>query len=198
MPIAIVVNKCAAGVPANLRPGLNQACLLGHVGKLAVAVIPIKSVLTVIGDEQIVPAVVVVIAHAAGLSPTGFVFQAGAYRNVCKCSVAIVFEQPAMRLLAFGEAFETPAIDHEEIDPAILIVVIESQAAAGGFKQVLVVFHAAINGYVGQSGLRSHFNKADAERRAFNGRLGPASRRRRRLGIELALLRPDPLMCCCS
>jgi hypothetical protein len=76
--VAVVVDEGAAGVPANLRAGLDQAGLLGDVGEGAVAVVAIERVLAVVGDEEIVVAVVVVVADAAGLAPAGLVLQARA------------------------------------------------------------------------------------------------------------------------
>jgi hypothetical protein len=54
MAVAIVVDKSAAGVPADLRPGLNQSAPARHVGKGAVAVVAVERVLAVVGDKQIV------------------------------------------------------------------------------------------------------------------------------------------------
>ena len=60
--VPVVVEKCAAGVPARVR--LKKACLLGHVGEGAVAVVAEEGVLAVVADEEIVPAIVVVVAYA--------------------------------------------------------------------------------------------------------------------------------------
>ena len=73
--VAIVIDKSAAGVPASFRAGLNQSRLFGYIGERAVAVIAIERVLAVVSDEEIVVAVVVVIADAAGLAPTGAVLR---------------------------------------------------------------------------------------------------------------------------
>ena len=120
-------------------PGWIRPACCGHIGESAVAVVAIERVLPVVGDEQIVVAVVVVVADAAGLSPAGLVLQAGADRDIGEGAVAIVLEEVAMRLLAGGKSLQPPAVHQEQIEPAIVVVVVEGQAAAGGFKQILVV-----------------------------------------------------------
>jgi hypothetical protein len=138
-PSLVVVDEGAACVPADLWAWLDEAGGLGDVGEGAVAIVAVERVLAVVGDEEIVEAVVVVVADAAGLAPAGFVFEAGADRYIGKGAVAIVFEEMAMRLLALGESFEAPAVDEKEIEPAIVVVVVEGEAAAGGLKQILVL-----------------------------------------------------------
>jgi hypothetical protein len=59
----------------------------------------------------------------------------------------------ADRLLALGKAFETPAVDEKNVDPVVLVVVEESRAAAGGFKQVFVAVLAAEDGLYVEAGL---------------------------------------------
>ena len=46
-------------------------------------------------------------------------------------------------LLALGKAFEPPAVDQENVNPVILVVVEEGCAAAGGFEQVFVAVFTA-------------------------------------------------------
>ena len=67
--VAIVVDKSAAGVPA--FPVARDAGLCADIGERAVAIVVIENVLAEIGDEQVVPAVVVVVADAASLTPAG-------------------------------------------------------------------------------------------------------------------------------
>src|SRR4051812_41650916 len=67
--VAIVVNESAAGVPALAIA--RDSGLLAYIGERPVTVIVIKNVLPEVGDKQIIPPVVVVIAHAASLAPAG-------------------------------------------------------------------------------------------------------------------------------
>ena len=100
MSVAVVVDKSAARIPARFGAGLYQAALFRDIGKCAVAVVSIERILSVVSDEQIVVAVVIVVAHTAGLSPTGAMFEARTLGDVGKRAVAIVLEQMAVRLLA--------------------------------------------------------------------------------------------------
>src|SRR5580700_225058 len=110
MSVAIVVHPGAAGVPARFGPGLQQSRAFRNIGESSVAVVVIQSVLSVVRDEQIVPAVVVVIADTAGLSPTGAHFEARTLGDVGKRAVAIIFEEPTMRFVTLRKSFETPAV----------------------------------------------------------------------------------------
>src|SRR5258708_40249132 len=69
MAIAIVIQKCAAGPPAIFF--IVHAGVLGYVGKSAVAVIVKQNVVAPETAEEIVPAVIVVIADAHAGLPAG-------------------------------------------------------------------------------------------------------------------------------
>src|SRR5271169_422926 len=100
MAVFVVVDPGAAGVPACFGARLEEAGTLGDVGEGAVAVVVIENVLAVVGDEEVVEAVVVVVADAAGLSPAGADVEAGTFGYIGEGAVAIVFEESAMRFLA--------------------------------------------------------------------------------------------------
>src|SRR5580704_800461 len=133
MAVLVVVDPGAAGVPARFWAGLEEARALGDVGEGAIAVVVVENVLAVVGDEEIVVAVVVVVTDAAGLSPTGADVEAGTFGYIGEGAVAIIFEETAMRFLAFRETFQAPAVDEEEVEPAVVVVVVEGEAAASGF-----------------------------------------------------------------
>src|SRR5208282_6898916 len=97
------------------------------------------------GDEQIVASIVVVITHAARLSPAGAVLQAGALGDIGECAVTIVFEQTAMRLLTLGESFQPPSIHKKNVQPAIVVVIVERQPATRRLQQILILAYVAVN-----------------------------------------------------
>ena len=101
LPVAIVVDEGAASVPA--LAFARHASLLADIGERAVAVVVIQNVLAEVGDEQIVPAVVVVVADANALSPAR-VRDSGLRGDVGKCAVAIVAEQMRRRFAARRES----------------------------------------------------------------------------------------------
>ena len=67
LAVAIVIDPGAAG--SVMRAGMQQARFLGHVGERSVAVVVKQNVLAPAGDEDIVEAVVVVIAHGDAARP---------------------------------------------------------------------------------------------------------------------------------
>ncbi len=73
--------------------------------------------------------------------------EAGFGGNVGECTVAIVLEEMIGGPLAGGEAFEASAVDQENVEPAVVVVIVESDPAAGGFEEVFVLVLAAENGF---------------------------------------------------
>ena len=67
LAVAIVIDEGAARAPARLLA--CDAGLLADVGEGAVAVVVVENVLAVVGDEQVVAAIVVVVADADALAP---------------------------------------------------------------------------------------------------------------------------------
>ena len=190
MPVAVVVDESASGVPACLGPRLDQAGMLRDVGKGTVPVVPIKRVLAVVGHKEIIVAIVVVVAYATSLAPASLMFQAGARRHIGKCAIAVVLEKMTAGFLAGRKAFEPPAIDQEEIEPAIRVVVVEGQSAASGFQQILVGFLPAVDGLDRKAGLLHDVGEADAQGRSLQRRFG-ARRWRSRLCVVASFLRAD-------
>ena len=65
--VAIVVHKGAASAPAGSLS--CDAGLLADIGEGAVSVVVVQNILAVVGDEQIVEAIVIVVADADALTP---------------------------------------------------------------------------------------------------------------------------------
>src|ERR1700693_3544407 len=192
MSVTIVVHPGAAGVPTGLGSRLDEASALGDVEEGPVTVVVIEDVLSIVGNEQIVVAIVVIIADATGLPPTSAEFQARAFSDIGERAVAIVFKETTMRLMVFGESFEPPAIYEKDIQPAIVVIVIKSEAAAGGFEKIFIFFHAAVNSFDIKARTFDDIHEADAQRRPFYRRLR-AGRRRSGLGVITALGRTNLL-----
>ena len=66
LAVAIVVNERATAAPRLARSA--DSSLVGHIGEDAVIVV-VEAVLAVIGDVQVFPSIVVVVADANPLSP---------------------------------------------------------------------------------------------------------------------------------
>src|SRR5438128_2660430 len=129
---------------------MEQAGLFSHIGKRTVAVVAIENILAPVGDEQVIVAVIVVIANAHRGHPAG-ALQSRLFRNVRKRAVTIVLVQAVSATL--GWAFETRAAKQEDIDPAVIVVIDERGASTYGLENVLFSIHAAVNYWRHQSGL---------------------------------------------
>ena len=69
LAVAVVVDEGAAGAP--LFAGACHSCLLGYFFEGAVALVVEETILAVAGDVEVVEAVVVIVADAGSLTPTG-------------------------------------------------------------------------------------------------------------------------------
>src|SRR5256884_1821661 len=136
LAVAVVIYESAAGVPA-LAVAAN-AGFVGHIRKRAIAVVVIKNIFAEIADEEILEAVVVVVTNADALSPAG-VGYASLQSNVGECAVSIIFEEMGRWLLALGETFQARSVHQENVEPAVVVVIIKSNAAASGLKQIFVL-----------------------------------------------------------
>src|SRR5215510_12188303 len=68
-------------------------------------------------------------------------------------------------LLACGETFKPPSIDNKNIEPAIVVIVLKSNAATRGFHQVFVFLLTAKNGFQLKTCLPRNIDKSNAQRR---------------------------------
>ena len=89
--------------------------------------------------------------------------RAGLQRDVGEGAVAIVLEQVIEGLFARRKAFQPPAVDQEDVEPAVVVIVVEGDAAARGLEQVLVLVLAAKDGLGIESGFFGYVDEGDAE-----------------------------------
>src|SRR5205814_456719 len=158
--VAIVVDESAASVPA--LPGAGDASFFADVGEGAVAVVVVEDVFPEVRDEEIVEAVVIVIADADALSPAGMK-QAGFGGDVGESAVAIVFEKMIGGFLAGGKTFEAPAVDEKNVQPAVVVIIVEGDAAAGGFEKIFIFVLAAENGFGVEAGFARDVEEGNAK-----------------------------------
>src|SRR5262249_18818899 len=130
--IAVVVQEGGAGVPVILR--FEESALAGHVRKRAVAVVVVEHVLAIVGDEEIEVTVVVVVADTDALSPS-MANETGFLRDVGEGTVTIIFVEVVGGLFAFGEVGQPPTVDDEDVEPAVVVVIEERNAAPGCGQQ---------------------------------------------------------------
>ena len=157
--VAVIVHKRAARVPALAVGG--DTGLRADVGEGAISVVVIEHVLA----EQIVVAVVVVVADANTLSPTG-VADACSQRHIGESAVAIILEQAGDRFVSGGKSFEVRAVHQKNVEPAVVVVVVERDSAARGFEQVFVLVFAAEDRFDVKARFASDVHETDPERSA--------------------------------
>ena len=112
-----------------------QSGLLRDVDKAAAAVVLEEAVLPDRGDQQVGKAVVVVVADGHSHA-VHFDRQPGALGDVGEGAVAVVAVEPHGGAPA-SMAGPVHAVDQQDIEPAIGIVVEEGAAGAHGFGQIL-------------------------------------------------------------
>lgn len=185
MAVAIVVHERAASIPALSVAG--DPSFLGVVGKCAIAVVVVKDILAEVGYEEVVETVVVVIADTDALSPAR-VNEASFESDVSEGAVTIVFEEVVCGFLARRKAFEACAVDEENVEPAVVVEIVEGDAAAGGFQQIFVLVFAAEGSFGIEARFARDIEEGDAEisggshrgrgPRIMLARGGPACRKR--------------------
>src|SRR6185437_414522 len=61
------------------------------------------------------------------------------------------------------EALEAPAVDQKNIQPAIVVIIVERHAATRGLKEIFVLVFAAVDGFRVEPGLARHVDKAQSQ-----------------------------------
>ncbi len=167
----------------------------GYIGECAVAVVAEENVVSPERAKEVVPTVVVVIADAdAGLPAAAA--EARFCGHVGKRSVAIVAIKLSGRRLAFRPGGkQARAVGEINIEPAVLIVIEKSNAAAFGLDDVLLVVDPAPDIRSRESGFTGYIHKLHLRGRTlcrrwrrgcrgFNNRQAGPSPRRRAKKIE--------------
>ncbi len=129
--IAVIVHPGGAGGKFVRAP---QAGGLGHIVEGSVAVVVKQMALPQRGDEKILKAIVVVIAHGHSQTEHGN-RQAGFASDVGEASVVVVviqLERGGCTRMA-GPVF---AIDQHDVGPSVVVVVNEGAARAHGFGKI--------------------------------------------------------------
>ena len=159
--VAVVVDPGAAGAVPHIA--LAKTGFLRDVGEGAVAVVAIQHVLSIVGDEQIVEAVVVEVADGDRRRPAGL-RQASLVRDIRERAVAVVLVEPVRR--PRWRPLEAGAVEDEEILPAVVVVIDECGAAADDLDDVALGVDPAIDDRRGQAGLLCHIGEPGVERTA--------------------------------
>src|SRR5580704_17243245 len=123
---------------------------------------------------------------------------AGLHGYIDESAVAIIAKQMRSRFAPWRKAFQSRSVHQKNVEPAVVVVIVEGNAAAGGFQQILVLVLAAEDGFRVQARFAGDIEKADAQivildlRCAFRwlgillrrGRLQPARTSHREHALE--------------
>src|SRR5260370_4982024 len=141
MTIAVVIQKSTSGSPSH-RPRFPESGLLGHIRKSAVAIIAVEAILSVIGTEDVVEAVIVVIGDTHTVCPTHG-SESCLIGHIRKRSVAIILIEAIGR---FGRiALQPPAGKQQDIHPSVVVVINESATAPVRLHNVFLAVHSSID-----------------------------------------------------
>ncbi len=157
--IAIIVDPGAARAPASAL--VPEAGCPGDVGERAVAIVAVERVLSPLRDEDIVEAVVIVIADGDSEGPV-LASQAGVGGDIGKRPVAVV---PVEAVRGVGDGAVAPGSRKgENIQPAVVIVVDKRHPAADGFENIIHPIGRSENHRLTQSGGLSDIGEAGVKR----------------------------------
>jgi len=80
-----------------------------------------------------------------------------------KVPSTIIFEKMRMRFLTFWKTFQAPAVNQKNVQPAVVIVIVESDSAAGGLKQKLIFCVPRRRWFCVEAGFFGNVQEVDAE-----------------------------------
>ena len=154
--VTVVVDESAAGAPSGLFPPYARA--LRNISEGSVPIVAVKNVLAPIGDEEIVKAVVVIVSDTHSLAPPR-ADEPGLLRDIRECAVAVIPVEMIRWSLAAGKALQPRSVDHEEVQPAVLIVIVEGHSATGRVQDVFPGVFTAVIDLIPQAGLDGNVYK---------------------------------------
>jgi hypothetical protein len=168
--VAVVIHprRARAEIVRSPKAGLSR-----HVGKRAVAIVAEEMILTERGDENIVAAIVVVIAdrhaHSKHLDR-----QASFRRHVGKGSVVIVVIKRGMRRVIVM-LWPIGAVYEENVLPAVVVVIEKRHAGAHRLRQKFLSVRAVVVREMNSRRSSDVFKVNRRRRRRFAARLRSCS-----------------------
>ena len=164
--VAIVIQESATAAPRFSVSG--HSGLLGYLFERPSAIV-VEPVLSVIGDVEIFPAVVVIVADTNALTPAGS-DESRTFRHVRECSVMIVMIEVVRRRASCREAFQGRAIHKEDIRPAIVVVIEDGYACSRALQDVSAALFASEDIRHGETGFLGDVCEV-GDRRGFSRRM---------------------------
>ena len=126
----------------------------------------VQAILAVISDVQILPAVIVVVARAHSLSPARS-RHTGLHGHVTEGAVMIVAIQMIRRRLSRGKTFQSGAVHHENVGPAIIVIIENRDTGTSCLDDVLLRVQPAENIGHREAGLLGDIGEVSKRGRIF-------------------------------
>ena len=108
--------------------------MLGHVAERSVVIVLVKDAAPVSGHQHVRPAVVVVVPYGDAHAEIG-PGHSGLFRDVGKCSIAVVLVQGIAHRLGWLPKVAGATIHQEDIHPAVVVIIQKGAARAQRFGQ---------------------------------------------------------------
>src|SRR3954464_7625554 len=160
IPVAIVIDKRTAGAHVGWLWTL-QARMLRNIGKCPVSIVPVQDVLPVVRDEDIFEPVVVVISHSDSAGPAAS-NQACLLGHISERAIAVVLVQAVG--CSRHRLSDPDAAENENVEPSIVVVVQESDTAAGGLEDIGFVLDSSVDDRMNEASLRRHIREVSWKR----------------------------------
>ena len=139
--IPVVVSEGGAGVIDNHVGGAaveRDAGLFRYIRECPVVVIVVQAVLPQIGDVEIGPAIVVIVAHRAA-KPPPVIRDSRFFRHLGKRSIAVVVEERRVRRNRLpAQCVDGRSIHQVDVEPAVVVVVEKADARTLGLDNDLL------------------------------------------------------------
>src|SRR5437764_3684127 len=111
--------------------------LFADVGEGTVAIVVIENVLAVVGDVEILPAVVVVIPDADALAPTS-VGQTGFGADIGERAIMVVVIEVVCGAFAGGQLFQCCAVDDKYFRPVVICIIVVVNVGPGSLIDIIL------------------------------------------------------------
>ena len=105
-------------------------------------IVVVQAVLSVVADEDVGPAIVVVVANGHAESPA-VVGDAGLFGNIGESAVVVVMEERCVGRRGFAvDGVEGGPVDKIDIEPAVVVVIDQTHAGTVGFDDEFLLGRA--------------------------------------------------------
>ncbi len=162
--IAVRVEEGGTRVPARRL----EADPRGDVLECAIALVPVQQVRAEYGDQDVGPAVVVIVRDEGALPPAALSADPGAIRDVLERPVGAPVVQGVAALLDDGGAIELPAVHQVHVQTAVPVIVEERDAGPRGIEEVILARPAGEQ-HAGDAGLLVDVHEPEPWRRGADG-----------------------------